>query len=517
MYNLYIYEKNQLLKAKNKDEVEKSRKMRLKRKYQLSKLTSNYDKRMNDFIINLCYHPVFIKDYTIDKNNSTLQLNTKTPQIKHKSFLFGGFMTDKNRINLINKERELNKQFEEKIMKEKHRKLKLHNHSEEKHKLIQPRMRFKPRNEIERIIEVMDLLGKNQNKKKVKKLLDQLKQTDIDIVKRTQGYGKLRQLYKYKPEGKTNNNKKNSRENSVNESSSEENSDDDLDYTLEINLHRKLRNINMQLKKQKELRQKRLTDDKDGETLEKKNSLTTIKTRNQELLELFKDEAKVHFKGASQYVMNLKKNNKLRTISAFPFSNSMNDIKNNNINNLKKLKNMKKIKFNRINEDKRPMSVTDMEENKDKIRKYFKDDSMKKLGYKYQVKKKNMDEAFKKEINNSLLNHFFSKLNQKDYNKLFNEPFFVEKSKIMFNNETKTVDDDLESKLNYLRNIIVPKKEIRRSSIRLNSALFKKKNYLNCNDENKINIDGKKFRPDDIINIADAIFTKCGYYNKKVV
>ena len=72
MYNLYIYEKNQLLKAKNKDEIEKSRKMRLKRKYQLSKLTSNYDKRMNDFIINLCYHPVSIKDYTIDKNNSTL-------------------------------------------------------------------------------------------------------------------------------------------------------------------------------------------------------------------------------------------------------------------------------------------------------------------------------------------------------------------------------------------------------------------------------------------------------------
>jgi hypothetical protein len=420
-------------------------------------------------------------------------------------------MTDKNRISLIDKERELNKKFEEKIMKEKYRTLKMHNHSDEKHKLIQPRMRFKPRNELERIIEVMDLLGKNPNKKKTKKLLDQLKQTDIDIVKRTQGYGKLRQLYKYRPENK--NNKKDSKENSENESSSE----DDLDYTLEINLHRKLRNINIELKKQRELRRKRLAENKGRGTLENINSLNIIKTRNKELLELFKDDTKIHFKGASQYAMNFKKDNKLRTISAFPFSNSMNDIKNNNINNLKKLKNMKKIKFNRINEDKRPMSVTDMEENKDKIRKYFKDDSMKKLGYKYQVKKKNMDEAFKKEINNSLLNHFFSKLNQKDYNKLFNEPFFVEKSKIMFNNETKTVDDDLESKLNYLRNIILPKKEIRRSSIRLNSALFKKKNYLNFNDENKINIDGKKFRPDDIINIADAIFTKCGYYNKKVV
>ena len=130
MYNLYIYEKKEFLKAKNKDEIQKSRKMKLKRKLQLSRLTSNYDKRMNDFIFNLCEHPIFIKDYTINKNNSSLQLNPKTPQLKRKSFLFGGFMTDKNRISLIDKERELNKKFEEKIIKEKNRALKMHNHSD---------------------------------------------------------------------------------------------------------------------------------------------------------------------------------------------------------------------------------------------------------------------------------------------------------------------------------------------------------------------------------------------------
>ena len=371
-------------------------------------------------------------------------------------------------------------------------------------------MRFKPRNELERIIEVMDLLGKNPNKKKTKKLLDQLKQTDIDIVKRTQGYGKLRQLYKYRPENK--NNKKDSKENSENESSSE----DDLDYTLEINLHRKLRNINIELKKQRELRRKRLAENKGRGTLENINSLNIIKTRNKELLELFKDDTKIHFKGASQYTMNFKKDNKLRTISAFPFSNSMNNIKNNNLNNLNELRNIKKVKFRKISEDKRPMSMNVIDENKEKIGKYFKDDTMKKLGNKYQLKKKNMDEAFKNEINNSIIERFFSKLNQKDYNKLFNEPFFIEKSKIMFNKETKTVDDDLQSKLNYLKNIIDSNNENMITSKKLNAGLFKKKNFKKFNEENRINIDGKKFRPDDIKNIADAIFTKCGYYNKKI-
>ena len=120
MYNLYIYEKNQSLKDKNKNEEEKSKKIKLKRKAELSKLSSNYDKRMNDFIFNLCYHPIFIKDYTTDKNNNQLNRNQK-----HKNFSFGGFMTDKNRINLINQEKELNKKDEEKTLDEKNKKNKI--------------------------------------------------------------------------------------------------------------------------------------------------------------------------------------------------------------------------------------------------------------------------------------------------------------------------------------------------------------------------------------------------------
>ena len=59
-------------------------------------------------------------------------------------------------------------------------------------------MRFKPRNELERISEVMNLLGENKNKKKIKKVLEQLKQIDIERLKHTKDFGKLKQLYKKK-------------------------------------------------------------------------------------------------------------------------------------------------------------------------------------------------------------------------------------------------------------------------------------------------------------------------------
>ena len=517
MFNLYTYEKNESLKAKNKLEEEKSRKMKLKRKLQLSKLSSNYDKRMNDFIINLCYHPIFIKDYSTEKNKLNLKLSSKTPQSKYKSFSFGGFMTDKNRISLINKEKELNKKYEEKIMQEKRRNKKVENHSEGKHKLIQPRMRFKPRNELERIVEVMDLLGKNKSEKKIKKLLDQLKQTDIDRLKQAQGYGKLKQIYKHKTIDKNKNKNNNSKIRSENNSSVEDDPDADLDFTLEINLHRKLRNIDIQLKKQRQLRNKRLKDNDTGETLEERGLFSNLRTRNKELLEIFKDDAKMHFKGASQYVMNFHKgkDKKVRINSANPFYNTINNM-NNNTN---KHKSIKKLSFKRINENNSSMSmsVNNADDNKEKLRKYFKDDSIKKLGIRYQLKKRNMDEIIKKEINNSILTQFYSKLNKKQYSQNFSQPFFIEKNKIIIHNDAKSIENDLDDKLKYLRKIIDANKEKYQRMKRQKTGIFNKKIFKKDNDFNEINIDGKKFKQDDIKNIADAIFTKCGYYNKKIV
>ena len=86
----------------------------------------------------------------------------------------------------------MNKKYEEKTLDEKNKKKK--NKTEKQKIFIQPRMRFKPRNELERIIEVMDLLGKGINSQKLKKILVQLNHTDFDKVKQSHGFYKLKLL-----------------------------------------------------------------------------------------------------------------------------------------------------------------------------------------------------------------------------------------------------------------------------------------------------------------------------------
>ena len=519
MYNLYTYEKNKSIKAKEKYEEQKSKKIEFKRKLELAQLSLNYDKRMNNFILNLCNHPIFIKDFTCKNNN--LKFNSHK---KYKNFSFGGFNTDKKRINLLNKEKELNKKYEENIKEEKNKNINEISKSQVNKILIQPRMRFKPRNELERIIEVIDLSGRNKDNKKVKKLLDQLKQADIERFKRVQGYGKLKQIYKHKT---ITSNKNNSNNNPENNSMNEESKDSDLDFTLEINLHRKLRNINMQLKKEKKIRFGLLKDKNTGENLEDKHYMNNLRSRNKQLLELFKDDEKMYFKGASQYSMNFKNNYKtntfknIRAISGIPLFNSTNTIDDNIFKKISKSK-ISKMKVSKNNQ--RPLSMNSMNmgiinnsESQNSLSNFYKDDSVNKLGLKFQMKKRNMDNIINKEINNSLLTKFFSNLNKKEYNEYFSEPFFLEKNFLLLHKETKSLDSNLESKLEYLRKLINNDNNKNRKIISQNSEILDENNVKKKNDYNEIIVDGKKFKISDIKNIADAIFTKCGYYNKKII
>ena len=261
MYNLYVYEKNIFEKEQKELEEKKTKLYKQKRKLELDKLTLNYNKRMDNFIISLCRHPIYLKDLS-NKNSTQLIVDEEKSsekkifqKKKYKNFSFGGFITDKNRLKLINEEKEINKRYEENIIKNKlKQEKKLEKNKIKNNKiLIQPRMRFKPRNELERISEVMNLLGDNKNKKKIKNLLEQLKQIDIDRLKQTRGFGKLRQLYKkntlYLQEEKDKD-KKNKNE-SINNSSedNEEEEELELDFSLETNLHRKLIQMKIVLKK----------------------------------------------------------------------------------------------------------------------------------------------------------------------------------------------------------------------------------------------------------------------------
>ena len=122
MYNLYIFEKNASDQEKKKLEEEKNEKLKKKRKKEIDKLILNYDKRMNNFIISLCHHPIYLKDLTNKSNSQLIIDDEKSAQKKilmkkkYKNFSFGGFITDKKRVELLNEEKEINKNYEQKIL-----------------------------------------------------------------------------------------------------------------------------------------------------------------------------------------------------------------------------------------------------------------------------------------------------------------------------------------------------------------------------------------------------------------
>ena len=154
---------------------------------------------MDKFIISLNRNPIIIHDPPTPINcrqinnfsNKSFNQNNNC----NKNFIFGGFMTDRKRIELLNEEKNLIKKYEEKIMKSK--KSKAEQKSDEKI-IVQPRMRFKPRTELERIIEMMDLLG-NKNKKFNKIIFEQLQKLDkldINAMKNYSGFRKFKKMFK---------------------------------------------------------------------------------------------------------------------------------------------------------------------------------------------------------------------------------------------------------------------------------------------------------------------------------
>ena len=560
MYNLYIYEKKLSEKEKKELEEKKVRKYKEKRKLELDKLTTNYNKRMDNFILSLCKHPIYLKDLT-NKNSTQLIIDEEKSsenkifqKKKYKNFSFGGFITDKKRLKLLYEEKERNRKYEEEIIKNKMKQEeKLEKKQLKNNKiLIQPQMRFKPRNELERISEVMNILGENKNKKKIKNILEQLKQIDYDRLKQTQGFGKLKQLYKkhkiYEEQVKNKKDKNNNKNESLSESSEDnvEEEELELDFSLETNLHRKLRNMNLKIEKENKIKNKMLKDRGDNtneDSLEKK-----IKEKNKRLLELFKDDEKLYFKGAAQYALNKPKNNliynkinnnekNIRSMSAFPLTKTRNQIlspksySNKLKENNNSFKNNNNFFSNRL---KRPMSMIDIfNQNLNKKKNIYENDIIRKLDLKFQIKKENMDKIFNDEINNSVLNEFYKKLAKKDYSKVFEKPFYIEKNLDILKKPKQEIDENLDNKLEYLKKVIKMNFKEGFSTVddpnnnfENNKSTFKRifrkrkkkeeKKIIKHNDDDII-IDGIKYNNEDIRNIADIIFTKCGYYHKKII
>ena len=118
---------------------------------------------------------------------------------------------------------------------------------------------------------------------------------------------------------------------------------------------------------------------------------------------------------------------------------------------------------------------------------------------------------------------------KKEFSKNFEKPFYLEKNVQKKPREVK--DEDLDNKLEYLKKIIKmdfkegfwsannSKNKIELNDMGNYSIIKKRKKKEDKNKakniEDDIIIDGKKYNNENIRDIADIIFTKCGYYHKK--
>lgn len=521
MYNLYIYEKQLSERQKQKSEELKNKKIKEKRKHQIKKLFSNYCKRMDKFIISLCHKPIIIKDPTspedsIEKNNVI---------DNNQNFIFGDYMTDKKRVELLDEQKKIIQNYEDKIIQSKsmQESKMIKNKLKEKY-ILQPRMVFKPRTEFERAVEMINNLG-NKDKKSTKKIFEKLKKLDIYSVKHITGIEQLKKNYKNKNKFKDI------------EQFSEYN-DDELDFSLETNSRRTLRNKELLNNPNKYIK---LINNYSNDNIDKikKNSEKLLKLKNNILKELFKHNQKIYFKGASQYAQkskikkNLKKERSLNLI----------EYKNDNTNNNK----FKKINYrsnsaleirdykekgeqnNIKNKKLRPMSFVQKD-----LKKYSSsfadmlDISMKELLSKTKDIKRNMNNMIKEEMNNSLLDECINKYNYKSnddiLNKDLNNSIIFDKNidfKISLKNNQYS---NLQDKLNYLKLIsqskgFEEKKEFRKGFENSKKYILQYNSYLKSkenNDNEYVYIDGTRYnKKKDIKQISDIIFRKCNYYHPK--
>ena len=494
MYNLYIYEKQLLEKELKKNEEIKNNKLKEKRKNQMKKLFSNYCKRMDKFIFSLCNNPIIINDplspsdcRLFSKQNISNKSFNKSNN-NYKNFIFGGFMTDRKRIELLNEKKQLIKMYEDKIIKSKNYKKNKEEKEkkENKNKIInQPRMRFKPRTELERVIEMMDLFW-NKKKKYNYIMFEQMKKLDINKVKHFNEYGKLKKIYKNKniklldiPKIESKDLEKDNMNKDSNSKKKEENN------LLNIN---DSTNININEKKQK-IKQKYNYNSKD-----------ILKLKNKILKELFKDEKKIYFKGASQYASCsdlINKNNSTLKKNKYKFNRTNSAINkfNNNINNLQniKSKNNKKL-FSYKNKIKKDSFSTNND---------ISNISLNDLGYNTKVNniKKIINNKIKEEINNSI---FFN-----------NNNFKI--------NIKENEENNLQEKLDYLKKIIEKRNDEKNEDISgdsKNLKIFKnkkKKNKINdgINNKKEVYNDGIKYNEKDLVKKVNIIFRKCNYYHPK--
>ena len=573
MYNLYIYEKQLSNNEKVSNEKRKILQFETKRKRKINSLTNKYNNRMKKFVLNLCEKPVILGQYEGNDNfpKTYDRFNNNDSQPKN-DFIFGNYISDKKKIELINEEKYILKKYDE-INKESQRKRDLLNEKKNNNFiLLQPRMKFGPREEIENIVDSINKNGNfNINKKYNKILNEHLKKLKLNNIRYVKSYDILKNQYGYEKY-----------KNSITKDELQEN-----EYSYKNVIASKLSNntVEFQNKEEKLLEYKEPdnNDDKNknlNSTKIKNNINNYNMFRSNELKKLFNDNRKIYFKGASQFIslklekpkkkLNHNSNDDLndQDISVIytdkniyfkkgnNLLNKKSHNKNDKIKTLEKQNSVPELKNKNNKKPKINMNIFTPSNQNDKLtherylNKYIDldtpqpnnkmnntpinriieenyDDNTQGLCEESKVKKIKMNSLMNKEINKSIVSNYMDKY---DIINQFNKNNTINTNSLYFQGYDSHIDDkpdeNLKEKLKYLIKAIQKRnRELIKENAKSNNYLTSTGHFklLNKKEKKKIKkvsndyilIDGQFISKNDIKSLSDAIFTKCHFYKKK--
>ena len=557
MYNLYIHQKKLLDLEKSSNEKKNLSKKESKRKRKINSLTKNYNERMKNFVMNLCKDPIILGQNDIEIPQTKSEKNNEIEKRNH--FIFGNYMTDKEKVEIINKEREVLNKIEE-MNKNCQKKRDIINARKNNCDiLIQPRMKFGPRQEIENLIDNINKNGVNHifvSRKYSKIVSEYLKKLKDNNVRYVKGYDILKNSY-----GDNYNDIKNIL-------SKDENKENEYFYKDVIS-SKLSHNNNIKEYKNKKIKimeYKDSTKNKFYMPITKKIPSLQNNFKSNELKKMFNDNRKMYFNGASQFInLKLVKPKKKNHLSEDEISiiytdkniyfkkiNNVNGInKNNNEhgNKLSRQQSMPNIlnDYSKINNK----IFTPINQNQNSHESYIKKylynlpkntnknqileenlfsnenyDNVQGLCEESKIKRMKMHSLINKEINKSIIKNYIDKY---DIINEFNKNNVINTNNLFFqsgNHIIEKVDDNLGGKLKYLVKVIQRRNQElmkeNNSNVYINSSSHFK--VLNKNEKKKkrkfanndfMLIDGQFIAKNDIKTLSDVMFTKCNFYRMK--
>ena len=557
MYNLYIHQKKLLDLEKSSNEKKSLSKNETKRKKKINSLTRNYNERMKNFVMNLCKDPIILGQNDIEIHQTKSEKNNEKLE-KRNHFIFGNYMTDKEKVEILNQEREVLNKIEEMNKNYQKKRDIINARKNNCDILIQPRMKFGPRQEIENLIDNINKNGVNHifvSRKYNKIVSEYLKKLKDNNVKYVKGYDILKNSY-----GDNYNDIKNLL-------SKDENKENEYLYKNVISS--KLSNNNnikeYKNKKIKIMEYKDSTKNKFYMPITKKISSLQNNFKSNELKKMFNDNRKMYFNGASQFInLKLVKPKKKNHLSEDEISviytdkniyfkkineNTINKNNNEHGNRLSRQQSMPNILNDNSKINNKIFTPINQNQNSHEsyINKYLNNlpknsnknqlleenlfsnenyDNVQGLCEESKIKRIKMNSLINKEINKSIIKNYIDKY---DIINEFNKNNVINTNNLFFqsgNHIIEKVDDNLGGKLKYLIKVIQRRNQElmkeNNSNVHVNSGSHFK--ILNKNEKKKkrkfanndyMLIDGQFIAKNDIKTLSDVMFTKCNFCRMK--